>query len=277
MSEPLVTCLCLTMAGRKEWLKRAVECYANQTYERRELLIVADSIDDVEALGPFDPGSSMSFQSEDDWMKFGVRKTSVLVSSQRLNIGAKRNIGCESAYFGPLTERSLDNLCGDDHLIAIWDDDDYSAPGRLAQQVDVLQTSGKAVTGYREMKFLRQSRAPKGAGVIEILAKTFHQWYQFKIGAGFVIGTSLMFRRSWWQSHPFEEKQVGEDAAFCHEAHEAGQLVECPDLNLMYASIHEGNVSKLHKGDPEKGYRPLPGFQWPGTDRGLVKAWEKNR
>ena len=41
--QPLVTCLCLTMAGRSEFLKRAVECFARQTYPHKELLIVADS------------------------------------------------------------------------------------------------------------------------------------------------------------------------------------------------------------------------------------------
>ena len=41
-----MTCLCLTMAGRSEFLKRAVECFPNQTYPNREMLIVADSLND---------------------------------------------------------------------------------------------------------------------------------------------------------------------------------------------------------------------------------------
>jgi glycosyltransferase involved in cell wall biosynthesis len=49
------------------------------------------------------------------------------------SIGAKRNLGCEAAR---------------GEIIAHWDDDDYSAPGRLEDQVRRILTSGKAVTGY---------------------------------------------------------------------------------------------------------------------------------
>ncbi len=53
-------------------------------------------------------------------------------------IGAKRNFGCEHA---------------EGEIIAHWDDDDYSAPGRLADQVERLRESGKAVTGFHSMRF----------------------------------------------------------------------------------------------------------------------------
>lgn len=222
MSEPLVTCLCLTTAVRKEWLKRAVDCFCKQNYDimRKELMIIPDAWEDV-------PDDLLSLAKHYEDMSIVVAGGLV---RRNVCVGEKRNIGCRLARGG---------------LIAIWDDDDFSAPGRLSQQVKELEITGKAVTGYRMMKFSDGSN-----------------WWQFTIGKGFVIGSSLMFKRSWWEEHPFPEIQIGEEAAFCQAAHEAKQLAAVPDLGLMYASIHEGNTSKKDLTNPQ--YRPLPGFSWPG-------------
>ena len=215
-SKPLVTCLCLTMAGRKDFLRRAVDCFLKQTYPFRELLIMADSLDDAECvLGP-------------DGMVPAGMPIEVYETAQKQTIGAERNMGCESAQ-------------GD--LIAIWDDDDYSAPGRLVSQVEELRITSKAVTGYRAMKFTDGSA-----------------WWQFSYPRGLVLGTSLLFTRDWWLKHRFSEVQVGEEGVFCEQAAAANQLVEVPDLGMMFATIHEGNTSKRKTGGP--GWVSLPGFQW---------------
>lgn len=203
------------MRGRKDFLARAIDCFRRQTYERRELLIVADSFGEVDCL-PHDIASDIC--------------ASALIPTTSMNVGQKRNRGCEDAH-------------GD--LIAIWDDDDYSAPGRLRQQANELAITGKSVTGYNMMKFTDGSA-----------------WWSFKAGAGLVLGTSLMFRREWWEKHPFPEVQIGEEGEFCSVPHEANQLAEVPDLSLMYATIHEGNTSKRRPGQ-DAGWVPLPGFQWP--------------
>ena len=182
------------MAGRKEFLKKAVTCFESQTYLDRELLIVADSFSDL---------------SEEKLTEWGY---GVWCPTERANIGEKRNFGCEIAQTP---------------YIAIWDDDDYSALSRLWQQITALEESGKAVTGYSSMKFT------DGAA-----------WWEFSCAPGFVLGTSLVFRRDWWLKHPFPEIQIGEDASFCWAAHEAGQLLALPDSNQMYATIHDGNTSK---------------------------------
>ena len=41
---PLVTCLCLTK-NRRNWLPKAIDCYQSQTYENREMLVVASGVD----------------------------------------------------------------------------------------------------------------------------------------------------------------------------------------------------------------------------------------
>ena len=212
MSTPLVTCLCLTTAGRRGWLNRAVECFRAQSYSRRELLIVADSISDAEFLPHF----------------AGI---TVIAASQRLNIGQKRNLGCEAAQ--------------NSDLIVNWDDDDFSAPHRLTSQVASIAVSQKAVTGFQLMKFT------DGAS-----------WWQYPLPNGFVHGTSLCFTREWWKANPFLEVNIGEDAAFCETAAQAGQLAQCPDTNLMYATIHPGNTSKKNVDQP--GWVKLPGYHWKG-------------
>ena len=223
---PLVTCLCLTMEGRKEFLTRAVDCFLKQTYPFRELLIVADSIEQADVV----------FDSR-GMVPVGMSISIYIPNEERLNIAQKRNLGCEAAL--------------NTDLIAVWDDDDFSASGRLAQQVEELRITSKAVTGYRSMKFT------DGAN-----------WWKFSLPRGLVLGTSLCFTRDWWNMHPFPTgssvfnpaSQVGEDIQFAGEAEAAGQLAECPDLGLMYASIHPGNTSK--RKTCELPWVPLPWFQW---------------
>lgn len=192
----MVTCLCITR-NRREWLPQAIECFEQQTYEDRELLIVADG-DSVHSLIP----------ANDPRIR--------LVYSDALRIGDKRNYGCALI-------RS--------ELIAHWDDDDYSAPGRLTDQVERLQSSAKSVTGYHGMRFTDGKR-----------------WWRYR--GPDVSGTSLCYRRDWWQAHPFASVQIGEDNLFAHEAAAGGQLVSAPAGEWMHASIHSGNTSQRHIDGP---------------------------
>ena len=211
---PRITCLCLTKAGRREFLEQAAECFRVQQYAERDLLIVADSSSDVEQI----------------LMPDNLPKPiSLLAVGKEKNVGQKRNMGVESAS-------------GD--LIAIWDDDDYSAPHRLSMQEFQLYSNRKSVTGFTTMKFTDGS-----------------SWWEFTNSEGLVFGSSLMFKREWWQKHPFPEIHIGEDAQFSFDAFRAGELVSYPDaMDVMYASIHAGNTSK--KDMRQRGWKPLPKFQW---------------
>lgn len=204
---PLVTCLCLTK-DRREWLPKAIECFLRQTYENRELLIVANRPEDCDGIVPPDPRIQVSIAD-------GV-------------VGKKRNAGCEEAR---------------GEVIAIWDDDDYSAPGRLAHQVAKLAQSAKAVTGFSSMKFT------DGA-----------QWWQYA-GITSAIATSLCFANDWWSTHRFREIQCGQDEMFAALALGVGQLHQDPDLDLMYATVHKGNTSPRATSS-RATFRSLPGFAW---------------
>jgi hypothetical protein len=133
-----------------------------------------------------------------------------------LSIGEKRNLGCEYAN-------------GD--VIAHFDDDDFSAAGRVEDQVGRLIETGKAVSGYHSMKFT------DGAN-----------WWQYKGEHNYSLGTALVYRRDWWAAHRFPALQVGEDAEFAKTAWDAGQLATVNAGELMHASIHPENTSPRSMG-----------------------------
>lgn len=205
MSLPLVTCICLTTKARLGWLPRAVECFAAQTYPMRELLII----------------------SEDTFDLTEVLKTHYVfgVSSPRgLTLGAKHNYACGRAM-------------GD--LIAKWDDDDWSDPRRIEDQVARLQASGREVTGYSQMKFTDGAR-----------------WWRYVATPGWPLGTSLMFKKSWWQEHQFPDRQKASDNHLCLMAQlERQPIIEAG--NMMVAAIHYGNTNCDRPLHDASKYLPL--------------------
>ncbi len=131
--------------------------------------------------------------------------------SEGYTIGDKRNFGCQHAR---------------GEYVAHWDDDDYSSPGRLADQLQRLSESRKAVTGYHTMRFVNEAQ----------------EWFLCRCSALYAIGTSFCYRRDWWQGHHFVSLQVGEDNRFGDDARNAQELI-CSDAgDLMFARIHRGNT-----------------------------------
>jgi len=202
-----VTCLCLTR-NRLEWLPKAIRSFQQQTFKRRELMILADG-QDVSHLVPADDP-----------------RVRLIHLDGRPEIGAKRNYGCGRASGG---------------IIAHWDDDDYSAPGRLADQVEHLVGSRKAVTGFHSMRFTDGVR-----------------WWKYEGTHNYALGTSLCYRRAWWNANRFPVVQVGEDNQFVATAHSAGELVTADAGDLMYATNHSGNTSPRKLGD---NWKPIYGDQ----------------
>lgn len=192
-----MTCLCLTR-NRRQWLPKAIACFQSQTYPRIELLILADG-DDVLDLIP-----------DDDRIR-------LIHLAERRNIGEKRNFGCGYAL-------------GD--VICHWDDDDHSAPGRLARQIEMLNETGLKVAGFSSMRFTDGQT-----------------WWKYKGNKNYALGTSLCYRREWWQSNPFKPTAVGEDNQMVWAAQAAKQIVSEDAGDLMFASTHPGNTSPRMIGD----------------------------
>ena len=198
-----MTCLCLTR-NRPAWLAKAIESFQRQTFSRSELMILADG-QDVKHLVPE-----------------GDPRVRLIHLAGWPEVGAKRNYGCARAR---------------GEIIAHWDDDDYSAPGRLVDQIERLLESGKAVTGFHSMRFTDGVR-----------------WWKYEGTRNYALGTSLCYRRDWWSAHRFPSVQVGEDNQFVAAAHAAGELVTTDAEDLMYATNHAGNTSPRKLGD---NWRPI--------------------
>jgi glycosyltransferase involved in cell wall biosynthesis len=113
-SDPLVSCLCPTW-GRVSMLRRAIACFLRQTYEPRELVVIY-RIDDAETK---DYLATLGEQS--------IRAIEI-AASPWLGPGALRNMAMEAAR---------------GHYVAVWDDDDWYGPTRLAEQIRAISVAGK--------------------------------------------------------------------------------------------------------------------------------------
>lgn len=191
MRWPSVTCLCVT-ENRKHWLPSAVERFRSQDYPGKlHLLFVTSDLQSLQYIR----------EMEYDFFWHPYPKT----------IGAKRNIGCEAAL---------------SDVMVHWDDDDYSAPGRVRHQVEGILDSGKSVVGYHSLKF-----------------SDGENWWQYSGSTDFAAGCSLAYRREFWQRHQFIDANLGEDVAFSQAALVAGELATSDSEDMLYASIHPGNTA----------------------------------
>jgi glycosyltransferase involved in cell wall biosynthesis len=132
-------------------------------------------------------------------------------------IGSKRNYGCTRAL---------------GEIICHWDDDDYSAPDRIASQVRVLMDYPRfAVTGYHSMNFTDGTN-----------------WWKYSGTINYALGTSLCYQKSWWEGHPFQSLQIGEDNQFVAEAWACNTLHTVDAGGMMHATVHSTNTSPRNMG-----------------------------
>lgn len=191
------------MQSRREWLAKAIACFRSQDYVGgAELILVADSSSEIVEIA----GETYRRSPRGSKIRFAVLAGT---------IGAKRNLACSLAK---------------GEIVVHFDDDDFSAPGRVTDQVSRLLESGKAVTSYRNLKFTDGERA----------------WINRNWPGGY--GTSLAYRRDWWQVHPFPEMQIGEDWEFVAEAMRAGEFVAGDAQDFLVATIHRDNTSPRQIG-----------------------------
>jgi glycosyltransferase involved in cell wall biosynthesis len=110
MSTPLVSCLTVT-SDRLLLLKEAIACYCAQTWERRELVVVA-------------AGTRRYRAAVADYARALARDDIRVIPVD------------EPASLGRLRNLSLDHARGE--LVCQWDDDDLYHPDRVRVQVDAL-------------------------------------------------------------------------------------------------------------------------------------------
>lgn len=147
------------------------------------------------------------------------------------SIAEKRNLCCQYA---------------NGEVICHWDSDDHSEPARIQAQVDFLEKSERAVVGYHSMLFHVEDG----------------RWFKYLGDPSYALGTSLMYRKSFWQSHPFrspsDTPHWGEDNNFVRDAFCAGELATVDAELLMYARIHGTNTSIKNIDGAQTSYRPVP-------------------
>jgi glycosyltransferase involved in cell wall biosynthesis len=192
-------------AGRRHLIPVALASFAAQDWPEKELIVV----DDGEI-----PVSDLICDVADVYY---VR----LVGKQ--TIGAKRNTACEYAR---------------GEVIVHFDDDDWSAPGRIRDQVERLQQTEKALTGYNHLLFWDGARA-----------------YRYtNDDPTYTTGTSMCYRKDLWKKHAFQNISRAEDNRFWELAKNAGKSVAVDAKQLMVARIHDANTFN---------YRSLNGETFP--------------
>jgi glycosyltransferase involved in cell wall biosynthesis len=180
--------------GRPAFAQRAIDCFLRQTWEEKELIVV----DDLD--------NRSFFEGVD------VPDVSYHLLERKISIGAKRNYACQSAKGS---------------IVAHFDDDDWSAPTRLEDQVERLLVTGKTISGYHSMFFTDMVR-----------------WWKYTGSDDYALGTSLVYRREYWESHPFNEScSEGEDNHFIWPARRSSLLTSVDAELLLYATIHPDNTS----------------------------------
>ncbi len=134
---------------------------------------------------------------------------------RRLNTGAKRNAACANAR---------------GEIIVHWDDDDWYPDDRLARQLAAFHDPRIQITGTSTLYYHDADAASTWRYVYTTSARPW------------IAGNTLAYRRSWWQSHPFPEVQVGEDNRFVSATPPRG-IADLADPGLCVARIHPHNTS----------------------------------
>lgn len=257
MTEPLACCIMLTK-DRPEMAKRAVESFGRQTYQNKRLYI-------------FDTGKIPCVAILPD----GYPDFNIVYhrgQSHGASIGALRNLanwwGCRSNSSNP----------PDADILIHFDDDDWSHPNRITEQVALLQASGKQCVGYRDMIFGKQATLD-GAGLCTHCSANSayycaeeagncaldgQAWLYTNQDPRYCLGTSLCYWRAAWEARPFPDISRGEDRKWLREIDSMGITSFPPfdgvpvkqwDFNdqapRMIASIHSGNHVKYETTSAE--------------------------
>lgn len=186
MPAPTVACVCLTR-DRPEMAARALECFRSQTYPKEyRLLVLYDTSE-----SSFLIGNSLNAFTQYTWEP----------TCRGLTIGALRN-------------RAQD--LHDADIVVHFDDDDWSHPERVAEQVSLLQSSGADCVAYNEVPFWSvpekcdcilgslSSGSLHDSGCAKLMYPG-ETWLYRDRRPTLGIGASLCYRRSAWARCKFTD------------------------------------------------------------------------
>ncbi len=190
-----VTAICPTY-NRRKYLPTAIDCFMRQTYTDSELIIVDDGTESAADLVP-----------NDSRIKY------IRLDGDRRTTGDKRNICCE-------------NATGD--VIIHFDDDDWSSPTRIEDQLSKLLTSKKSVLSYHNILYWNETT--------KLLCRYCPQSFNAPHGATFC------YTREFWTKHNFDNCQVGEDTNFGRAAQSVQQISWVNAQQQMVIRAHGNNT-----------------------------------
>lgn len=267
MSEPLVCAIMLTR-DRPGMAKRALRCFENQTEAHRLFIL--------------DTGQEQFFPDHSREVLSRVRYHYEPGARGR-SIGHLRNYANIRA-----TEAYRLNV------LIHWDDDDWSHPNRISEQVALLQASGADAVGYNEMMFWRTKRI----GVEQLREGpttplvTGEAWlYSNAVDKRYCIGTSLCYWRKTWEAKPFPDLpsakgSTSEDTAWCKGLNTVGissvgglavVAVDGPTLRSpnpdeprMIATIHGGNTMPYNIEEKPFNWKRVP--EWDARVRETMEG-----
>lgn len=162
------------------------------------------------------------------------------------------------------------SLLTDCDIVCHWDDDDWSHPNRIAEQVALLQATGADCVGYNEMLFWRE-RAPERPG---------ESWLYSNQNPRYALGTSLCYWRLAWEARPFQDINHGEDTEWLKgvrcEAVSSGK----PSSRAIYSADVISMIARIHSGNSSSAYNPREMAEnagMPASERqwSWVPAWDK--
>jgi glycosyltransferase involved in cell wall biosynthesis len=205
----LVSCIMPTY-NRQSFVPVALKCYLSQDWPDKQLVVIDDGSETVGRL-----------------VKHLVPDAVYIHLAQKQTIGTKRNLACEAATGG---------------VICHFDDDDWSAAGRVRDQVTRLLESRKQMTGYHSITYWNGMKAYRYVSPVPQYA----------------LGTTMCYRKSFWHAHRFPPKNYAEDNVLVYEARDEGQLIAVDARQMMIARSH-----MLCTSSPER----LRQNTWPEVPR----------
>lgn len=181
-----------------------VKCFLDQTYSLNTELLILD-----ETNNPWLPPLALENTKGFDRVRY------YQIPPSSLSTGAKRNM--------------INGMAGGDVLVH-FDDDDWSHPERIADQLTLMRTSGAEVVGYHDLLYYR------------IADKSLWSYKYQGRPCVYATGTSQMYRKSWWAKHKFNLAQTGEDSQFSACAAKHKVLASVEGRKMVVARAHAGNT-----------------------------------
>lgn len=205
----LVSCIMPT-CNRQGLIPVALKCFLSQDWPDKELVVIDDGAAKIGGL-----------------VKQLVPDAVYIYLAEKQIIGVKRNLACEAAG---------------GEVICHFDDDDWSAAGRVRDQVMRLLESGKKMTGYHSITYWNGMKAYRYVSPVPQYA----------------LGTTMCYQKSSWHTHRFPAKDYAEDNDLVYKARDEKQLIAVDARQMMVVRSHE-----LCTSSPER----LRQDTWPEVPR----------